>query len=188
MHKRTPIRAFLRCETGVSLTELLVSASVALVLGMLIYTFIMFSSKSLRKVLAMQMLQQEGTTIAEIFRSKVRNASYVTVGYDDPPEPPTKDTSFVYSIRLFDVNGTIIGNFDISDEVLYMDYYLFDQDKDKVLTKNLWVGGDPPTYFKVFKHGNHVEFHLNLYKSLGDDMLFLAEIVGDVRCKNWVNY
>lgn len=170
---------------GISLVELLVAMVVAAMLGMVIYTFIMFSSKSLRKITAMQMLQQEGTVVSEFFKREIRNGSYITVGAIDT-EPPQNDTTPVYEIRVHDPAGSIRASFAIQNNHFIANWHAALTDQ-RILSEHVWEGADTATAFMVFKHGEHVRFHLNLFRSVGDDTLFLSQMVGDVRCKNWVS-
>jgi Tfp pilus assembly protein PilE len=171
-------------QSGVSFVELLTAVAIAGILGIVIYTFIVFSSGTVRRITAMQLMQQESSVITEVFMRDVRNGSYVCVG--STPLPPEFDTSGITNITIRGTDSTgadsvILVSLTIAGEKFIR---ATNNTDSTMLTSSLWANPDRPNCFKVFQNGDHVEFSLNLQRTSGDDTLFLANIVGDVRCKN----
>ncbi|MBD3390922.1 MAG: hypothetical protein GF418_02665 [Chitinivibrionales bacterium] len=171
----------LRKADGITLVEALAALAVSGVLAMVIYTFIMFSSKTMRKITAMQLMQQESSVISEVFIRDVRNGSWVSVG--DEKGPPPQDTAEVDRIAIRRASDSAaIASFAIDGAFFIRNWH--DVNDTRVLSENLWIGGDESNHFDVFQNGDHVEFYLNLHRTVGDDTVYLSQTVGDVRCKN----
>jgi prepilin-type N-terminal cleavage/methylation domain-containing protein len=165
---------------GISLVELLTAMAVGSILAGVVYTFIMFSSKTLRKITAMQLMQQESSMISEVFMRGVRNGSFVCVGNDTLP--PAADSNNVLNIMVRDADSSEMASFSIENNFFMYNWHL--GTNAQILSKNLYELGNTSNHFKVFQQGDHVEFYLNLHRTVGDDTVFLSQTVGDVRCKN----
>jgi len=167
-------------KRGVTLVEVLTAMAVGAIISALVYSFIMISSKSMRTIAAIQLMQQESSLISEIFMRTVRNGSFVTVGTDTVP--PKTDTAGVTEISIFSPRGKQ-SSISIDKETIYFVEDWSANTQAKILSNHLWQGAGPNS-FTVYPNGDHVSFTLNLFRTVGDDSLFLSHTVGDIRCKN----
>jgi Tfp pilus assembly protein PilE len=185
-NKTDPVSLFcrsnshLRRSRGITLVEALTALSISAVLAGVIYSFILFSSKTMRKMTAMQLMQQESSLISEVFMREIRNGTYVSVA--STKVPPDKDTANIKSIQIRNADSTARTSFQISGNKFIINWHL--GSSAQILCDKLWEGGDTPNRFTVYQNGDHVDFYINLCRTIGDDTLYLSQTVGDVRCKN----
>jgi Tfp pilus assembly protein PilE len=179
MMRNTLKTAMFKNSRGISLVEAVTALSISAVLAMVIYSFIIFSSKTMRKMTAMQLMQQESSLISEIFMREVRNGTYVSV--ESNKKPPESDTANITSISINNADSTVRKSFKITGNKFIIDWH---GTSPQVICENLWEYADTANTFTVYQNGDHVDFRINLCRTEGDDTLYLSQTVGDVRCKN----
>jgi hypothetical protein len=92
-------------QKGLSLIEIVVSSTMAAVLGITIFTFVSFSDNATQETRSLQELAQVSAIISEVFQRSVHNGRLVTAGNDT--SAPVTDTA-VDMITIFQSGDTVI--------------------------------------------------------------------------------
>jgi prepilin-type N-terminal cleavage/methylation domain-containing protein len=174
-----------RKRNGMTLIEVVVASAITLILTAVIYSFFVYSSKSVRRLTAMQLLQQESAVVAERFMREVRNGSFICAG--DLTAAPSADTDYVLAIRIRNSSNNLSTGIVKNGAALQIVKYNASNTEisREDLTNHLWrPTTSDSTHFTVFQNGEHAVLRLYMRRPMGGDTLYLTQTIGDVRCKN----
>lgn len=179
---------FIRQETmskkGITLIELVISSTIAAVLGVSIYSFVAFSGDATRETKYLQSLQQVSAIISEVFQRSVHNGQFIATGNDTVPCTINGNVSLlsVYVSKDTAVQFQISGNSFIKRTKVKGAVI----SKDSINPFMVNINTDSST-FTVYNDGVRADLTYALYLTTTDGKKYTTtRAVRRARCKNWI--